>query len=224
MPQRLFFFFFKFHSKLLYFTSPDGRHKDTTTLHLFRIGPVCLVQMGKSKLHLADLAAGFCSKTVTVCLISKGNGAFQMEVAISWDATISHHPGLPLLCRVSVATRGREKGKCQITIFMSLLPRECWRKKKKKINSTSIPFHGRLALAIFQTRMHKVIKAFPWRCAGRGGRVKGRCLQSSSPLCRFSTLLANISTFFLSYHPPFIAFFLYFFFLKQKYINYRETL
>lgn len=87
--------------------------------------------MGKSKLHLADLAAGFCSKTVTVCLISKGNGAFQMEVAISWDATISHHPGLPLLCRVSAATRGREKGKCQITIFMNLLPRQCWWKKKK---------------------------------------------------------------------------------------------
>lgn len=129
---------FYFQSKLLYFTSPEGKHNDTATLHQFKIVPVCLVQMGKPKLRLADLAAGFCSKTVTVCLISKGNGAFWMEVAISWDATISHHPGLPLLCRVSVATRlrgmltrGREEGKCQITMFMNLLPCQCWHKKNQ---------------------------------------------------------------------------------------------
>lgn len=107
----------------------------------------------------------------------------------------------------SVDMRGREEGKCRITIFMNLLPCQCWH---KKINSTDISFHGRLKLAIFQAHMHKMIKVFPWRCTVRGGRVKGCCLQSSSPLCCFSTLLAI--TFFLSYHPPFIAFFLYFFF------------
>lgn len=208
---------FHFQSKLLYVTSPEGKHKGAS--HRSWTVPPCLGQMRKIQTPSCRSHGGFLLETLTVCLrvfdlqrkrcLYDGSSNFPetQPYQIIWGCRICAES---VLQHVFALGRRGQMSDHHIHESFAL----SWHKNKKSIPPTS-HFMAGLSLTFSQhTCTHTVTMPFPWRCTVRGGRVKD--LQSRSPLCCFLNF-SPLSPFYHTIHHLLPFFFIVSFFKAKIY-------